>query len=79
MYGSGPGVKALGKSGETRGVFEAGNNGSLEQTREQDPKRDRSCMGLGAGVQHSTLAATRRPEEMHYYSAKGAQDVYCTR
>lgn len=31
MYGSGPGVKALGKSGETRGVFEAGTMGHLSR------------------------------------------------
>lgn len=74
--------EALGRSGETRGVFEAGTMGHLSRL-EGGIQRETGLIlggrnGAVAGVQHSNLAATRRPEEMHCYSAKGAQDVYCT-
>lgn len=48
MCGSGPGVKkALGKSGETRGVFEAGTMGHLSRLESGIQKRDSSCIGWG--------------------------------
>lgn len=58
------------------GVFEAGTMGHLSRLESRKTqKRDRSCivwgMGAEAVVQHSTLAATRRPEEMHCSPPKG--------